>query len=650
MPATPGPTLAVANVPFREILPGGAAVSTVTTTMASLQKNLATYQAEFSGALAQMAQAALPNISVPQPTLNFNVTAAPVVPVIGMPTLDPSTVVNATLPALPTPSMNIAAVPQFNIPSSTPSVIPYTAPSMIPVNTSLASPVRPTINTSVTLPGAFSPTGTPNSVSLLPISVPAFVAPVLPTFSTSAPIFSAALPSIAVNWTEPVYLPTAMTGVVAAVNAILAGGNGLPPSIQDQMFTLGQAREARTALKAVQEAFDTFATKGYVVAPGMLTGQVNRINEQNQLQTNALNREVVVKVADVAIENLRMAMTQGIAAESILANIFNNAAQRSFDMAKYQIEAGLQLYNAQANVFNALNQAYAVQAQVYKTEVDAAISLLEVQRFALEQAKLTAELNTQQVELYTAQWNSVAIQAQVYKDEIEGQMAIVEVAKAQIEAYRVDTEAFATQVAAEKTKADIYTAQVSAEGIKSQINNTNAAIYKTLVDSNQFSLSAWSEQVKSQIELIQAQTSVYGVQVQGFSSQVQAQLGAVQATAEVNRQIISANVAQNQASQAANEAAIRIGQQEVEVALAAAQAAIKLYETNIQLLLGEKEIMTKSLTASGEMLATLAGGAMAAQHVQAGIQYSEALQSSSSYTSGVSNAFNQSETLQTPTT
>ena len=50
--------------------------------------------------------------------------------------------------------------------------------------------------------------------------------------------------------------------------------------------------EDTLALKATQEAFETYAAKGFFMPPGMLVKQVNAIQEDNRLKTSSMSREI----------------------------------------------------------------------------------------------------------------------------------------------------------------------------------------------------------------------------------------------------------------------------------------------------------------------------------------------------------------------
>jgi hypothetical protein len=61
---------------------------------------------------------------------------------------------------------------------------------------------------------------------------------------------------------DPQLAQTLSAGIAAALGT-LAGGTGLPAAVEQALFDRARSREESQTTKAVQEAFDTFATRGF---------------------------------------------------------------------------------------------------------------------------------------------------------------------------------------------------------------------------------------------------------------------------------------------------------------------------------------------------------------------------------------------------
>jgi hypothetical protein len=525
----------------------------------------------------------------------------------------------SVLPAAPLPE-SISTFVEFTPPVFTPSISDIAIPEPpAPLDTS-GVPLRPEV-AEITLPVA-PVLDFPVMDALDAIQVPDFAFPTLPTFTEAAPVFNEAAPNVVPNWTEPTYASENFDEVRAAISRFFAGGTGLPPAIEQAMFDRARARLDITARKNVQEAFDAFANKGFTMPPGMLVEQVNVAREENQLQANAQEREIREYVAKTEIDNMRFAVQQGLAAENILFNIFNNAAQRSFEIAKFTVEAQLQLYNAKVSLFNSLTNAYQTKANVFKVQLDAELAALDVYRLQLEAEKVRGELNLQRVQVFNARVQALASRVEVYKAEMQGAQVQADVARTQIEAYRADVQAFGERVNAEKLGFDAYKARVEGEVAKVGIYDAQARVFQSLVAAEGVKADVKVKGIQADIEKMQATTQRFVAQVEHSKADIAGKLGVVEAkarTAGLNIQFLSA---QNDANRSKTEASLRLGEQQLQTNIAVTQAAIKRFEVALGRVIEEARLKTQSMQAAGQMASTLAGGAMAAQHVQASISSS----------------------------
>ena len=628
----------VPQLPF--IVGPSPAVGIVQNTFTQLQQNLTGYQQEFQGAISGLLASASDRVELAQPVLDFATPTPPqTTPVMPIEAPD-LTDISLNPPSAPNLGITLPAPPAYSMPQA-PSLDAVTVPDA-PNFTVGVVPTRPPVDLSVQLPDApMLPEYT--LAQLESINVPTFTPPVLPTFDEQAPMFDAVAPNVALNFTEPVYESENFDDVLATIKRINTGGLGLAPGIEDQLFERARSREDRTAMKETEAAHDTFAGRGFVAPPGALQAELSNIRERNQLQANALQRDILIRVADVQIENMRFAVTQGLAAEEILTRIFLNAAQREFEAARFAVESLLSLYNTKVSIFNAVVSAYQTRAQVYQTILNGQLANLEVYRIQLDGERLKGELNQQKVQIYTALLQSVQSEVEIYRAQVQAAQTKVEAGRTAIEAYRADVQAFAETVGTERLKLDAYRTRVDAEVSKSQVNQARASVFSTLVQANQAAVNVWSEQARVEIARVGAASQSYGATIEGYRAGVQAQLGRVQAQSDVQRTVLQSTSVQNEAIRATNEAAIRIGEQRVQTNIARANASVRLYEVNLTRLQQQQDIRTRSLQAAGQYLATLTGGAMAAQNVSASLSASASDSSSLNRSESTSNSL--SETI-----
>ena len=150
-----------------------------------------------------------------------------------------------SVPVPEAPALNpIDTSYSFTTPVFSPSVVGIYIPDA-PASIDLTGlPERPDIDTNVPLPDAPLLT-MPALDNLTDIVIPAYTFPTFGTFDEAAPTFDEAAPNVLVNWSEPVYMSENFDQVKAVIKRIFAGGTGLPPVIEQQMFDRARAREDR---------------------------------------------------------------------------------------------------------------------------------------------------------------------------------------------------------------------------------------------------------------------------------------------------------------------------------------------------------------------------------------------------------------------
>lgn len=491
-------------------------------------------------------------------------------------------------------------------------------------------PVRPTLN-AITIPGA-PVINQPDLGDLVAINIPTFTFPELPTFDGTAPTVDFVAPNTTLIWADPVYASTNLTEIQARVSLMLGGGTGLPPYIEAALFDRARGREDMLGLKSRQEAFDSFAGRGFTMPPGMLAAQVNAVIEDNRLKASAINRDIMVKAADWEIENLRFAVQQGIALEGTLIAMFQQMAQRTFEVARYRVEAEVSLFNAKVGLFNAQQNAYQTAASVYKTRIEGALAELEVFKAEIQAQLAIGQLNEQTVKVFQAKLEATRNQVEIYKATMEGVRAQSDVNKNEIDAYKADVSAYAEGISAQKIIFDAYDSQVKGELGKTQIIEAESRAFAATVQAYDSRSNIKVKNLQVKIEAMQAATSRFSARADMERSRVTSQLGVVQARAEAYRADIGRFSAELNAQTANTESNGRLLQARLSNNLAYFEVMVKEYDARMARMLEQSKLQSEAQKAAGKMASQLAAGAMAAIHVQAGMSGSATISSTETFT------------------
>ncbi len=597
----------------------GVAVDTVTSKINDLDALGDKYSAQLSEALASLGSIKMADVlaptrpdapQAPQPALNLGEPPTFSPPPLVVPEAPAGLSIDDLLADLDVGDMD--ALPEA------PTLIPVNIPDA-PGMATIPVPARPTIDTAVEIPDA--PTfAMPEMEALEQISLPSFEFPELPTFDATPPDASGiTVPNVFINWAEPTYESELLGDLQARVSAMMAGGTGLPAPIEDALFSRARQRDSLETRRAVQEAVDTWAARGFSMPPGMLVKQADVIREQGRLRAAELNRDIMVEAAKWEIDSIRFAVQQGMALEQLTSNLHENMAKRLFEVARFQAEAQINVFNAQVTLFNAQNAAFETLAQVYRTRLDAAISKLTAYKTAVEGQVALGQINQQRVEVFKAKLDAVQSNVDVYKALMQGAQVRAETIKNQFDAYRADVQAFAEQIGAEKVKFDAYESQVKGETAKAGMFDAQARAYASTVQAlaSKADIKVKGAQIK--MEAARTKVSKFLADVDGFKAILQASLGDVQYRTSAFQAQVEAWRAKTNATVADAEMQSRFADMNTRTNIAYAEMQISEYQAKIQKAVQEAQIALEAAKALGQYTAQLAAGAMSAAHVSASI-------------------------------
>ncbi len=467
--------------------------------------------------------------------------------------------------------------------------------------------------------------------NLVDISVPEFSFPEILPFDGVEPTFDEARPNTNLVWTEPEYASELLDDTTTRVRAWLQGGTGLPAAVQQALFDKARSREVDTAKEATEAAFDTWAARGFSMPPGMLVEQVNVAQEKSRLAQNTLEREILIKSAEWEIENLRVAVERGIALETVLINKFSNSAQRTFEAAKYRVEADIALFNAMVSLYNAASSAYQVKANVFKVQVDAQLAELEAYKAQIEGEKAKAQLNEQTVRVYEARIKAVASRIEIYKTQMEAAKIESDVIRGKIEAYRSDVEAYSSKIDAEKARFNAYEAQLRGEAAKANSLEAEANAYAATVRAHEAKANLKVKYVEARVSAINADVSRANSDIELERARVTASAATVSSRAQAYSADVARYSEEIKASGIAAESATRILELRLRNNLAYYETQIKEYDAKLGRLLEQSKLVVESLRSAGQFTAALAQGAMSAIHLNASMQATGSAQSSNTY-------------------
>ncbi|WP_010112794.1 hypothetical protein [Acinetobacter sp. P8-3-8] len=607
-----------------------AAITTVMDQMDKLDSVAGRYRNELSQSLAGIKEVTVTQVDPPTrmpapetPVPNIDLTDAPQFTAIALekPTLPEFQSIENLLNELNLDDLNMPEAPVM------PTMELPSAPGMAVIQV----PDRPQIDTNIQLPEP--PTlEVPEMDDLKEIDIPVFEFPELPDFDGEPPnISEITVPEVFIEWDEPEYKSEVLDELTDYIKkGITEGGTGLLAPIEEALFNRARSRESKETSRAVQEAVNDWSTRNFSMPPGMLVKQVATIREQGQLRASELNRDILIEASKMEIEQLRFLVQQGMALEQLTVNIFNNVTNRLFEIARFNAESQINVFNAQITFFNAQNEAFSVLSGVYKTKLDSALAKLSAYKTAVDAQVAIGQVNEQYVQVYKAKMDAVLSNVEVYKALVQGASVRADVIKNQFDSYRADVQAYSEQINAEKVKVEAYEAQIRGESTKATLFDTQARAYASTIQGVQAKADVKGKQIQLKMEAARVWIGKYQADLEAYKAELQTNLSEVQQntaafSAEVEAWRASAGMEVSQA-----EMQSRYADMNTRTNIAYAEMQLKEYEAKMQKAIQEANIALESAKAMGQYTAQLAAGAMSAAHVSASISGSGSASTSSS--------------------
>lgn len=343
----------------------------------------------------------------------------------------------------------------------------------------------------------------------------------------------------------------ALAKICPRLGELLSGhSTGLTAEVAQALRDRAFSAEYRQATQAEQEALTDWLARGFTLPGSALESKLATIRQLNRDKIAALNRDLWIEEAKMEIENLRFAIQQGIAYEGMLRDAWIKLYGIVMAMAQAEIDAALKTLDAALNLYRIKVEAWQTEFSTIKDQLQIELSKLEVFKAELEAQRLIGQLNQQDIELYKERWNALNIAVSLYKTQVDaansilqGELAKLEYSAKQVQIYLAKITANESQwksygiaADAEKTKADLFESQSRAFSARVSSYATSIDAAKTISDTEvsalRLMLEAWQSQLEKykaelQTELgrIDALVRASGVDTDIFKSEVMSETG-----------------------------------------------------------------------------------------------------------------------------
>lgn len=480
-------------------------------------------------------------------------------------------------------------------PPTAPNQAMPTAPNdVLPVLDAIVVPARP----DYVLPAV--PT-------LFDLDLPTVPVITLPTFDGVRPVFDIAMPEDGqLAWAEVTYTSTLKDALTAKITDMLQGGLGLPLAVEQALFDRGRAREDRLSRKQIMEVADDMGMRGLSEPNGILAKRLQQVRADNRDKGAGLNRDLTIKTAEIALENVKFALGQGMALEQVLIQQNLAINDRALRAAMFVREYGISRVNALISYANLQQAAYATDAQVWKTRIEGELSKLDVIKAEIDAQRLVGEINRDLVARYEAQLRGVLAMSEFYKTDVDAAKVKGEINNQRIDAAKLILERYSTEVDGWGKLQDGYKTQVEAALGTTKFAETMASIYATRMGGYKTKGDAYFQEGRFQIERNGQTLDLFRAELQGAEQYLRGQLAQLDAKVRTFGAETELYRADGSLAHAESAATDRTVQLRVENERNRTQVALQQAEININQALKIGEILVEQIKAKSATIAQLA--------------------------------------------
>lgn len=289
---------------------------------------------------------------------------------------------------------------------------------------------------------------------------------------------------------------------------------GLSEVIWQQIWERARESEDLVAVKAREETNSLFASRGFSLPPGAQVKREDEIIQENQDAANSLRREQAIQEAEMEVENVRFAVTQGIQLEIALIDNHNQQQQRALEAARLTVELVVRVFEAQVAAYNAQVAGFQALVLAYRAEIEAELAKVQVFQAEVESQRLIVELNSAQIANYRAQIDAVVATFDLYRAQLDAARFTLDQNRLRIEEFQALTQAYATDASVLATQADIYETRTNAERLKIDLRQSNVNAYAAQV-------TAFDSLSRARASIKEQEISVERFKIENFQAQIE---------------------------------------------------------------------------------------------------------------------------------
>lgn len=507
----------------------------------------------------------------------------------------------------------------------------------------LVDPALPTAP--VLAPLGDAPTYDDNAIGIPFPELYEITLPEVPTIDFSSVVFAGQRPVFTGQdldeslfaYSDEAYVGQLTSDLRNNILAMLNGERGLPAAVEAALYQRAREREQEAIDRAIEEANEEWAARGFSMPPGPLNARADRLRQEGNAKISQLNRDQYIEAWRIQIEQYKFALAQGLAFEDLYVRMHIERQNRRLQAARFAVDLAISVYNAKVARFQAEASLYETDARVYRERLQALLAQVQVYAEQVRAQQLVGELNQQLVQVYSERVRTVLANVELFRARLDGYRTSIDAQRAVIDRYRAEIEAAQAVVATNTARVQQYTATISAESAKLDTFRVRADVYSSKVQAWAQRVNAAIETSRTDAQALAAEADAYRAQIGGIAAVLDKERTRIASISENNQRRLQGYQAEIAGTTSYNSTLIE--RTRARIANAQANAEIEVQNANINVTNATNlyNLLVRGRETVAQVLAQLGAGAMSAANVGASIS------GSSGYSTSV--GFNYSGTV-----
>lgn len=348
---------------------------------------------------------------------------------------------------------------------------------------------------------------------------------------------------------------------MAAIETRLAkyveGGTALAPNVETAIWARGAEKNAQEYLRVRDTVYQEGAARGFTIPGGAQFSAAVQARQAAADNNARMAIEIVIKQAELEQQNLQWAVTQStnlrqmvLASTQQWASTLVQLNGQALEFAKGVMGAVVSLYDIRVKMASAQVEVYKAEAMVFDSLLRATLAEYEVYQAQVGALRAQVSVDEAKVQAFSAKMNGLAVMANAYKAAVDSVVAKAQIEKLKTEIFGTQVQAYSAAIQGKSAEWDAYKAQLQgnsekwrayqaeSQGYAEEVRAWQASITaqgaaaEAISAENRSLLASFEAQVKAYNSLVDAEATRVKTDVIGYEAELKGYVAEQQAGVE----------------------------------------------------------------------------------------------------------------------